>query len=569
MFFLSFALSTHAQESPRFIQESSQYAQESPKYEMRAVWLTTIGGIDWPRNHQKAKQQEELRQTLDQLKRAGINTVLFQARVRATTIYPSSEPWDACLTGFPGKNPGYDPLQFCIDECHKRGMQLHAWVVTIPIGKWNKAGCVQMRKKYPQMVVKIGEDGFMNPEYPGTADYLARCCREIVERYDVDGIHLDYIRYPETWPKPTVAKARKGRKKAKQVASKSPAERRECITNIVRAIHHEVKARKPWVMLSCSPVGKYDDLTRYRSGGWNARTAVSQDAQQWLKEGLMDALFPMMYFRDNHFFPFAIDWQERSYGRIVVPGLGIYFLDPREGRWELSDVTRQMYVSRQLGQGHCYFRSKFLLDNVKGIYDTACRFDCTPALTPPMTWLTDEVPAPPEKLMAQEGKLYWKTASEDREDEDYILYNVYASEEYPVDISKAENIVATRLRQTSICLDMEGHKQSAYNYAVTAMNRYGVESDAAQLLMNAGPRYAKPAISITDGQHIMLPKKPSTLDASYAIIETLAGQQIAVRPYREDRPVDVSQLPEGIYQLRALGRKGRNHRIGFFAIKRK
>jgi hypothetical protein len=101
------------------------------------------------------------------------------------------------------------------------------------------------------------------------------------------------------------------------------------------------------------------------------------------------------------------------------------------------------------------------------------------------------------------------------------------------------------------------------------MNRYGVESQAAQLLVNAGPRYAKPAIVITDGRQIMLPKKPSTLDANYAVIETLTGQQIAVCPYREDHPADVSKLPDGIYQLRALGRKGRNHRIGFFAIKRK
>ena len=556
--FLALTLSAHAQ-------ESAMYAQESPKYEVRAVWLTTIGGIDWPRSHQKAQQQEELRKTLDQLKQAGINTVLFQARVRATTIYPSSEPWDACLTGTAGKSPGYDPLQFCIDECHKRGMQLHAWVVTIPIGKWNKAGCTQLRKKYPQMVVRIGEDGFMNPEYPATADYLARCCSEIVERYDVDGIHLDYIRYPEIWPKPSAAKGRKGRKAVKQTVSKSPSERRECITGIVRAIHHAVKARKPWVMLSCSPIGKHDDLTRYRSGGWNARTAVSQDAQQWMKEGLMDALFPMMYFRDNHFFPFAIDWQERSYGRIIVPGLGIYFLDPHEGQWELSDVTRQMNVSRQIGLGHCYFRSKFLLDNVKGIYETVCRFDETPALTPPMTWLTDEVPTPPTGLKTQEGRLCWEAAHDNSQNDDYILYNVYASENYPVDISKAENIVATRLRQTSIGMDKEGKK----NYAVTAMNRYGIESRAAQMLVNAGPRYAKPAIVITDGRQIMLPKKPSTLDASYAVIETLAGQQIAVCLYREDHPADVSQLPDGIYQLRALGRKGRNHRIGFFAIKRK
>ena len=167
---------------------------------MRAVWLTTIGGIDWPHSYYAEPQKEELRQTLDQLRRAGINTVLLQTRVRATTIYPSAlEPWDGCITGTPGRAAGYDPLRFCIDECHKRGMQLHAWVVTIPVGKWNTTGCQQLRKKYPKLIKKIKDEGYMDPEQAATGDYLARFCREIVENYDVDGIHLDYIRYPETW----------------------------------------------------------------------------------------------------------------------------------------------------------------------------------------------------------------------------------------------------------------------------------------------------------------------------------------------------------------------------------
>ena len=113
---------------------------ESPKYESRAVWLTTIGGIDWPHSYAQSsrtiqKQQEELCTILDQLQQAGVNQVLLQTRIRATTLYPSSlEPWDGCLSGIPGKSPGYDALDFAIDECHRRGMELHAWIVTLPIG---------------------------------------------------------------------------------------------------------------------------------------------------------------------------------------------------------------------------------------------------------------------------------------------------------------------------------------------------------------------------------------------------------------------------------------------------
>lgn len=103
------------------------------------------------------------------------------------------------------------------------------------------------------------------------------------------------------------------------------------ITSIVRNIHDKVKRLKPWVKMSCSPIGKFDDLSRYWSHGWNAYTKVCQDAQGWLRDGLMDELFPMMYFRNDQFFPFAIDWAEQSHGKIVAPGLGIYFLDPKEG----------------------------------------------------------------------------------------------------------------------------------------------------------------------------------------------------------------------------------------------
>ena len=105
---------------------------KTPKYEVRAVWLTTIGGLDWPHNYANnqmaiERQQKELCEILDKYQRAGINTILIQTRIRGTMIYPSQyEPWDGCLSGVPGKSPGYDPLEFAINESHKRGMELHA-----------------------------------------------------------------------------------------------------------------------------------------------------------------------------------------------------------------------------------------------------------------------------------------------------------------------------------------------------------------------------------------------------------------------------------------------------------
>jgi uncharacterized lipoprotein YddW (UPF0748 family) len=401
--------------------------------------------------------------TLDELKRININTILIQTRVRASTIYPSAiEPFDMCLTGTHGKNPDSDPLQFLVDQCHKRGMECHAWIVTIPVGKTNEARFKEFKRKNPKLAKSIGQDGFMNPENPATGDYLANICAEVTGKYDIDGIHLDYIRYPETWPKKGV----------------KPHERRLNITSIVRKINKAVKTLKPWVKLSCSPIGKSGDLTRYRSGGWNAYNAVYQDAQGWLRDGLMDQLYPMMYFRENNFFPFALDWQERSYGRTIVSGLGIYFLSPREGKWILDDVTREMYFIRDNGVGHCYFRSKFLTDNTRGIYDFARQFDEAPALIPPMTWAWSQAPTAPTRFEVQrdstQDRLSWSGAT-DPSRASYLLYNIYASATSPdIDVNEPRNLIATRLMATQLIVP-HTKGQTVY-YAVCALDRYGNES---------------------------------------------------------------------------------------------
>lgn len=530
-----------------------------PKYEVRAVWLTTIGGIDWPHSYAGSarsieRQKDELRDILDRLQRANINTVLLQTRIRATTIYPSAyEPWDGCLSGKPGKSPGYDALKFAIDECHQRGMELHAWVVAIPVGKWNAAGCVRLRKRHPGLVRKIGDEGYMDPEKPQTAEYLADLCAEITGNYDIDGIHLDYIRYHETWP--MKVSRRQGRTN---------------ITNIVRAISRRVKSIKPWVKMSCSPIGKYKDLSRFSSYGWNAYERVCQDAQAWLRDGLMDELFPMMYFRGNQFYPFALDWNEHSYGRIVAPGLGIYFMSPREKDWPLSDITREMLTLRHYGMGHAFFRSKFFTDNVKGIYDfTVQSFNQYPTLIPPMTWQSSARPSAPSGLSRRtlEDKVEVLSWTPVDKDTTRIMYNVYSSREYPVNTDDARNLTVVRLRKSSLIIP---HDPTRY-YAVTAIDRYGNESTPLQ------ERHTKPEMLETritdrllkcDGKTLSLPEKGSVLDASFVTIETLQGHIVATRPYK-GTTADVSRLPEGMYVLRSLGRKGVTHMLGYFVIRRR
>lgn len=537
----------------------------NPKYEVRAVWLTTIGGIDWPHSYAQSersaeKQKEELRAILDRLQKANINTVLLQTRIRATTIYPSQyEPWDGCLSGFPGKSPGYDALQFAIDECHKRGMEVHAWVVTIPVGKWNSYGCRQLRKRFPRLIKRIDQDGYMDPEATQTGCYLAEMCREIVQRYDVDGIHLDYIRYPETW---------------KFRISKDQA--RGNITRIVEKIHQAVKKEKPWVKMSCSPIGKFDDLSRYWSHGWNAYTKVAQDAQAWLKDGLMDELFPMMYFRGDQFFPFAIDWKEHSYGKIIAPGLGIYFLDPKEGKWNISDITSELYHLRNIGEGHAFFRNKFLLDNHQGVYDfVTAHFNRYPALVPPMTWESNKRPQQPVTLCIEENEgtttLRWDNSLQYEDGTAIktpsIYNNVYASKEYPVDVHDARNLILTRTTRRQ--LTTRTGNAPTY-YAVTTTDGFGNESRAKQLSQTAvvktTTRYGKACRLTTTGESIILPSSIHETDCQYIIVKNMQEQAVYItKP--QNRKINIKKIKDGIYTLNCVNYRNIEHALGTFIKK--
>ena len=249
--FLILPTTLHAQTSDMGNEHTAElrgdylYEKVHPLRETRAVWLTTIGGLDWPRTKatdaaSRERQKAELLSILDNYKRANINTVIFQTRVRAAVLYPSQiEPWELCLTGTAGRSPGYDPLAFCIEECHKRGMELHAWIVCIPIGTAQRQkgyGAESLVRRHKELVKTAkGGEMFMIPGKPQTADYIASICKEIVEKYDVDGISLDYIRYPESTYRFSDDEL------YPRASSLSKAEwRRDNITRIVKRVHDVV-----------------------------------------------------------------------------------------------------------------------------------------------------------------------------------------------------------------------------------------------------------------------------------------------------------------------------------------
>lgn len=540
----------------------NSYSSIPPKREVRAVWLTTIGGLDWPKTYAHTprtieKQKQELRNLLDRLQKANFNTILLQTRIRGTVIYPSRyEPWDGCVSGTPGTSPGYDPLAFAVAECHKRGMECHAWVVCVPVGRPNGAGPRNLRRTHGDLIMKNGDEMFMRPEKQGTANYIANICREITCNYDIDGIHLDYIRYPET---------------LKLTISKTQA--RQNISNIVKTVHDAVKAEKPWVKMSCSPIGKRNDLNRYWSRGWNAEEKGCQDVERWTREGWMDQIYPMMYFRGDNFFPFAADWKERSHGKTVSAGLGVYFLSPKEANWDAEEIQREMNVCRQMGIGTAMFRNKFLMDNVKGIYDfTANEQNTYPALVPEMTWYRHEAPASPTCLMVTYDNstttISWNAKSIEIESDTTqspdTYYNIYASDMSPVDINDPRNIIATKTSATYLTMPRTDRTK---HFAVTTIDRYGKESTPLQSYSDeARTEPLQPGLLRNEDNMVVMPPTPSTLDIEYILFESATSCNITVKKYQ--KAVDVTNVPDGMYIMRSISKKGKSHRLGWLFIKR-
>ena len=425
----------------------------TPKWEYRAVWLTTLKGLDWPTfaattAEATERQKTELTRMLDTLQSAGFNTVFLQTRLRGTVIYPSAlEPFDAIFTGKAGRQPLYDPLQFAIDECHRRGMQCHAWIVSL----------------------QVKDNRYVDPSLASTRQHLCDMVAEVVSRYDVDGIHLDYIRYPEHTH---------GR----------GDQRRSAVTTTVRQVYATVKELKPWVCVSTAPLGKYRDTNRYPSYGWNAYYTVFQEAQEWLREGCIDALFPMLYYRDKHYYPFAVDWAEHTYGRNVGMGLGIYQLDRAEGSdWELEAVRSQLEYARHIDvfhdagcDGTAAFRAGFVCRNTKGVLDEYRHHYRYPALVPAMPWMSSDRPAKPRLHGEVEGdsiRLQWTSSGTDADGQP-LRYNIYWSTSEKLDTANASHLRLTYQTCHTLSLPRPTRRLTTH-YAVTAIDRYGNESDPA------------------------------------------------------------------------------------------
>ena len=457
-------------------------ATASPKYEMRAVWLTTNWGLDWPsapasNMREIAHQQAEMCTILDEVASLGFNTVFFQTRTKGEVFYDSEiEPWSPIVSGKAGQSPGYDPLTFVIEECHRRGLECHAWLISIPVGSVRQAqrhGKNSVPSRHPQLCIKLKNEWYLDPGHPQTAQYLASIATEIARNYNIDGIHLDYIRYPGEYgnfpDSHTYA----------TYGNQMPISewRMNNISNIVRTISSSVKEIDNTIMISSAPLGRYEIIKDLPSSDWVCMGSAFQDALQWLADGDNDFIAPMMYYPHLNYFPYLFDWVQRiGHNGYIIAGLGAYRLEKNEGNWSLTELQHQIEATRHYGAGgQSFFRMQHLHEFSDLAHLLAGHYYRYPALIPPMRRIN--TPTLPAVANLQLYPSHYGDTLRWNASKGATRYAVYASVTDSVDISDPTQLLQTWVTDTEFVLPPSQYR----SFAVTAIDAYRRESNPAHI----------------------------------------------------------------------------------------
>ncbi len=383
-----------------------------PKREFRGAWIATVANIDWPKhfNDPPQKQKEDLKRLLDALDKAGINAVFLQVRPECDALYQSNyEPWSYWLTGKQGKapEPFYDPLRFAIEEAHKRGMELHAWFNPYRaeriIGKYPLADN-HVVNTHPEWILSFTENGgklrILNPGIPAVRQYVTRVVMDVVNRYDIDGVHFDDYFYP--YPNNDIARTNKDSltfakyKHGDASDSTIGSWRRENVNLLMRMIHDSIRAVKPYVKFGVSPFGIYRKGQPEGIQGMDAYEKIYCDPLAWLKDRSVDYVTPQLYWRiggAQDFKKLLHWWGEQAAKEQRHLYVGHIF----GRRFSEDELPKQLKLVRKNknAQGDVYFSAKhFALNTLnfdRRVRENEYRF---PALPPEMVW---KVGPPPDR----------------------------------------------------------------------------------------------------------------------------------------------------------------------------
>ncbi len=385
--------------------------------EFRAAWVATVANIDWPSEPGLTtdEQKAEFIEILDQSAALNLNAIIFQVRPVADALYASpTEPWSSYLTGTQGQAPEplYDPLAFAVAEAHARGIELHAWFNPFRAKHASTSNLAEnhVANRHPEWVRTYGRQLWLDPGEPAVIDYVMDVLRDMVERYDIDGVHVDDYFYPyqirddqgqivdfpddPTWEKYRAAGGELARDDW----------RRSNVDQLVQRMYETVKDLKPHVKVGISPFGIWRPGNPEQIQGLDSYATLYGDSKRWVEEGWLDYFTPQLYWPIEQYaqsYPVLLRWwvEQNEPGRHVWPGN----FTSGVGRWPVTEIANQIHLTRaQPGAtGNVHFSMKPLMQNRAGIADALQQLYALPAVIPASPWL--DAGAPPTPTLAVSG----------------------------------------------------------------------------------------------------------------------------------------------------------------------
>ena len=483
-----------------------------PKYEFRAVWIATVDNIDWPARDTRnpESQRADFIRLLDMHQRNGMNAVIVQVRPAADAFYPSQyEPWSQWLTGVQGQPPSpfYDPLQFMIEESHKRGMEFHAWLnpyrANFNIGSASIASN-HITRIHPEWFLTYGDKKYFDPANKDAQQFVVNVVRDIVKRYDIDAIHMDDYFYPyriagKEFPD-AAAYSRAGTKLDKEDW------RRSNVDSIIRKLSKAIKEEKKTVRFGISPFSVWRNKDKDPRGSDSKAAQTNYDDLYanillWLEKGWIDYVAPQLYLEIGHdkiaYEKLLAWWSRNSYGRHIYIGHGIYRADEKGAAWKNpTELPNQIKLLRRYPniQGSIYFSSKSFNRNPNGWNDSLKdNYYKYPALLPPMRWIDNEKPwAPIVDRVINNDSMITLTVRPDPRNlvpiKYYVIYK-YAPESNTEPFGNLPKYISKFMvtPEGFTLNDVLSSQHFSYRYVETAVGKNNNESDLSEIAILVQP----------------------------------------------------------------------------------
>ncbi len=462
-----------------------------PKREFRGAWIQAVNGQFTGMGEKQMKKY--LIEMLDNLKKVNVNAVIFQVRVEGDALYESRlEPWSRFLTGQQGRSPGWDPLDFMVEECHKRNMELHAWINPYRARtKGTKSVAPgHMSAKKPNDFIQYEGQLYFNPALQSNRDHICSVVRDILSRYDVDGLHIDDYFYPY----PANGKQFADDKWFRNSGSTDKGDwRRENVNHLIYQLHRTVRETKPWVKFGVSPFGIYRNERTWEFGsktkGLQCYDDLYADVLFWIDEGWVDYTIPQVYWEIGHS---AADyeelvqwWAKYASGRPLYIGQDVNRTVKAKdavsitGNQQLSKYDMQR--AQKNIQGSCFWDAASAANNVDGYRDVLAEdYYCYPSLMPLYKFIDNKAPDKVKgvDVIEEDGKKVLVWLVNESGDADvmnapyrYVVYRFAKGEK--VNLDNPANIVEITSRPFyAIPSDIDGQ----HTFVVTVLDRMQNES---------------------------------------------------------------------------------------------